>query len=165
MLISNCPGEYSIKYVHGVLNSDNSVVKLCGQLTLNGSRSDVADSINFICDKYDICKHNLVNSKCITKCVSVPRQHNIQTGISIKEFINMRDDILMPTHDIHNLNDIISDLCINCHLLYIQLHVALYIFICVFFLFFFFLFVRFVLIQSQPNSNNCYCTWVCNLCK
>jgi hypothetical protein len=47
-----------LKFIHGVLSSDNECVNMCGQTSLNGSASDASNtSINFICCMYGLSKY------------------------------------------------------------------------------------------------------------
>ena len=48
-----------LKFVAGLLDSNNIYSNLCVKLALNGSGSELCKNINFICHKYRLCKHNL----------------------------------------------------------------------------------------------------------
>ena len=50
-----------LKFFINILSSDNSRTRLCGLLTLNGSLSDVSNSVNFICNLYGIDKYQLLH--------------------------------------------------------------------------------------------------------
>ena len=67
----------AVKFYQAIIKSDNTIVQVCGQLALNGSRSKVSNSINYIAykcslSKYDIMYHKKIGElKCIletTEC-------------------------------------------------------------------------------------------------
>ncbi len=42
-----------------MFHTNNACINTCRNLVLHGSRSAVCNSLNYICDKYDICKYDL----------------------------------------------------------------------------------------------------------
>ena len=57
-----------IKFISSAMKSQNIVVNTCINLAINGSRSELSNSINLICFKYKICKYKL-NVHDVYKCV------------------------------------------------------------------------------------------------
>ena len=60
MLVNDIPVEGQlhkrvIKFMNNLHKSENSVTKLCLKLALNGSRSNVSRSFNFLKKKYGLC--------------------------------------------------------------------------------------------------------------
>ena len=64
-----------------VLNSDNSVVSMCGNLCINGSESSVCNSLNYIAYHYKLDKHSL--------------DYNTFSQAIIDNFNKIDDDILV----------------------------------------------------------------------
>ena len=97
-----------LKFIKNCLSSENTIIRLCGQLAINGSKSDVSCSINHICYPYNLNKYSLnMNNKCF----KVKQQGKIQRAGIIKDFMHMREDILLNTKDKSNVSEIIEFLC------------------------------------------------------
>ena len=45
-----------IKFVNSLFDSENSVIKCCTKLALNGSRSNCSSNINYVLSKYQLRK-------------------------------------------------------------------------------------------------------------
>ena len=43
------------------MSSSNCCTRFCGKLSINGSKSDLSNSINFICSKYNINKYQIAD--------------------------------------------------------------------------------------------------------
>ena len=56
-----------LKFVFNVLNSSNPCIKTCGLLAINGSKSHLCNSINYLCKLYNMDKFSLVNQYLPTK--------------------------------------------------------------------------------------------------
>ena len=48
-----------IKFVNSLFDSENSVIKCCTKLVLNGSRSIVSRNINYVLSKYQLRKDEI----------------------------------------------------------------------------------------------------------
>ena len=48
-----------IKFVNSLVHSENSVIKCCTKLALNGSRSIVSRNINYVLSKYQLRKDEI----------------------------------------------------------------------------------------------------------
>ena len=64
-----------LKFIKNCLKSTNSIVRLCCQLAINGSKSVVSCSINHICYLYNLNKYNLNMS---SKCFKVKKESTIR---------------------------------------------------------------------------------------
>ena len=97
-----------LKFINSCVNSKNK--KLCCTLALQGSGSNVSDSINFLASTYKFDKYNMPS---VIKCniYGVHTAINIQNASVIKDFIAMREDIDIATIDKQNLTSIIDFLC------------------------------------------------------
>ncbi len=107
-----------LNFFNSCINSDNLCVKLCAKLALHGSRSAACHSLNFVCKKYEICKHSIASEG---RGVYVCKFTNIHIGASddnlykssaIKDFITLREhgDSELSTADI---NTILEYLCVQ----------------------------------------------------
>ena len=97
-----------LKFIKNCLSNENTIIRLCGQLAINGSKSDVSCSINHICYLYNLNKYSLnMNNKCF----KVKQEGKIQRAGIIKDFMHMREDILLNTKDKSNVSEIIEFLC------------------------------------------------------
>ena len=97
-----------LKFIRNCLSSENTIIRLCGQLASNGSKSDVSCSINHIYYLYNLNKYSLnMNNKCL----KVKQEGKIQQAGIIKDFMHMREDILLHTKDKSNVSEIIEFLC------------------------------------------------------
>ena len=64
LLVDDIPVESQLhksvlKFVAGLLDSNNIYSNLCVTLALNGSGSKMCKNINFICQKYRLCKQQI----------------------------------------------------------------------------------------------------------
>lgn len=55
-----------VSFFCGLLSSSNQVIAICGQLSLSGSSSSISNSLNHICHKYNLIKHDLAGMGKIT---------------------------------------------------------------------------------------------------
>jgi hypothetical protein len=76
-----------------IAKSSNYYLKICTQLVLNGSRSPLANGINFICYKHNIRKYDLPEQ--IVRLNSGVENQIQQRGLQIRELIMMRDYMVM----------------------------------------------------------------------
>jgi hypothetical protein len=53
----------SMGFIHSLARSDNAHLRKCLQLAVGGSRSALCNSINSICNKYDIEKADLLTRR------------------------------------------------------------------------------------------------------
>ena len=88
-----------IKFILGCKNSKNMNVKMCAALVLDGRKSCVGSSWNFIKNKYD----NLSETYSFNNDES---EDNLVKAGAIRDFLCLKNDI----NDEH-LQDIISILC------------------------------------------------------
>ena len=97
-----------LKFIKNCLSSENTIIRLCGQLAINGSKSDVSCSINHIRYLYNLNKYSLnMNNKCL----KVKQEGKIQQAGIMKDFMHMREHILLHTKDKLNVYEIIEFLC------------------------------------------------------
>ena len=98
-----------LRFFISSLNSKNIYVKTACNLVLQGSASDVCDSVTFICNRYNLCRFNL-SAYDVSKIVdSVNTDNDIishNAGI-INDFLILRDQNPMD----RDIQDIITYLC------------------------------------------------------
>ena len=105
-----------LKFIHGVLSSDNECVKMCGQTALNGSASDASNSINFICCMYGLSKYEafkestgyLVNH--VTSRVAAT-DDNMFCAHAIKELVECRERPVGFQFTAAEISELINFLC------------------------------------------------------
>ena len=97
-----------LKFIKNCIKSENSIVSLCSQLAINGSKSDVSCSINHICNVYNLNKHNLQMS---SKCSKLYQEEKVQQAGVIRDLMCMREDILLATEDKSNVSELVEFLC------------------------------------------------------
>ena len=97
-----------IKFFQNCLQSDNIYIKICTKLVIHGSRSDVCNSLTFICNKYNLNRYelqcNIAQIRCNQTCSG--------SDIDLQKAALIRD--LKDYNFCHfdqNVNDIIFDLC------------------------------------------------------
>ena len=77
---------------------------------MNGSGSDVSDSINFIAEKYGLNKYEL--AICDLKVIKIPVEENVfEHCNTIRDFLGMRENVFTSNVDKKNLSEIIDNLC------------------------------------------------------
>ena len=89
----------------------NSVVKLCAFLSIGGSTSDVACSLNYICYKYKLNKYHLWDFR--THCIKYNSHSNSLTAGIIRDFIKLKENNSIGVTDKRNISFIIDYLCTN----------------------------------------------------
>ena len=82
------------------------MVLLDSVLAINGSKSNVSCSINHICYLYNL---NMYNLNMSGKCFKVKKESTIHKAGIIKDFISMREDILLTSKDRSNVSEITDD--------------------------------------------------------
>ena len=70
-----------LKFFHSIITNSNELIQRCGKLVLNGSCSVTCDNLNFVCNKYSLCKNHLSDVK--VSCI----QHKVQK--SYKESVSL----------------------------------------------------------------------------
>ena len=95
-----------LKFIQNCQSSPNSIVRLCYNLVLNGSKSDASCSLNYLSSQYSLNKYQLY---CYNRmeCFKVHREQDIVTAGTINDFIEMRDCTLLPDCDKNNISHII----------------------------------------------------------
>ena len=63
-----------IKFMYNIMNSKNKCVNICGKLAIYGSRSQTSCSINYVCDKYGLCKY-FFHLKSLSKLMLVINEY------------------------------------------------------------------------------------------
>ena len=94
ILMENQVHKRYIKFVRGIVRSENGVVSLCGKLI--GRQSEVYKSIIFLMSKYGISENELCNKDSIYKKItSLPElyDNDIINMENIKSILAMRDYI------------------------------------------------------------------------
>ena len=84
---------------------------MCSKLAINGSNSDICQSINLICDNYGIRKDEIGSSKCFCKCNSSASDNDISKASIIQDFISFRSSIYTSHEDRESSTAIINMLC------------------------------------------------------
>ena len=76
----------------------NSTTRLCGHISITGSKSDASNSINYICNLYGLHKyelHLMSYSKIKCRVLDVVRanisEEDIMKGVMSQELMSMRD--------------------------------------------------------------------------
>ena len=100
-----------LKFVNKLCNSNNKVIQMCSKLAINGSNSDICQSINLICDNYGIRKDEIGSSKCFCKCKSSASDNDISKASIIQDFISFRSSIYTSHEDRESSTAIINMLC------------------------------------------------------
>ena len=85
-----------IKFVRGIVRSENEVVSLCGKLSMKGSQSAVSKSIIFLMSKYGISENEICGEDFIYKrLTNLPElcDNDIINIENIRSLLALRDDI------------------------------------------------------------------------
>ena len=103
-----------LKFLNSVLLNDNALLVLCGKLSINGSKSNVCNSFNFICHKYNIKNKMSMFSNFglmseVSNQLSEPDQINIS---NIKDILYIRDS-MSTNFSKCELNDLINYFAVN----------------------------------------------------
>ena len=73
-----------IKFAYNIVHSPNICVHICGKLALFGSMSDLCDSINYVFNRYEINKYDLLSKKLYQLMSKV--NHHVITHADINAF-------------------------------------------------------------------------------
>ena len=97
------------------VNSSNQCVRICGQLSLGGSRSIVCNSINYVCQKYKVNKYSLSQTGAVRACISahaetVNSRGDLITAGCIKDLIVLREQH-NTAFTANEINELITFLC------------------------------------------------------
>ena len=113
-----------LNFFRKCLSSSNYCIKLCANLALRGSRSDTAQSVNFICCKYNIDKYDITtyaNNVCRQRIFRILQDRlSDETNISIsiiKYLMYIRENIDHFFFDMTEISDMIHYMCILLALL------------------------------------------------
>jgi hypothetical protein len=84
-----------LKFLFSILESKNKIIYLCGQLALCGSQSKLGNSINHLCDIYNIAKYDIKFTPKSQIYKSLARRcevtdNCIQKAGAIRDFIQYR---------------------------------------------------------------------------
>ena len=102
--------------------SNNLCTHLCAKLALQGSRSDTAKSINFICTKYGIIKYDIVKSHhneylhVVNDFVVEFMSERAQSAGLLYDILCTRDDIYYNNYNLFSLDEVqimIDHVCMN----------------------------------------------------
>ena len=96
-----------LKFLQNCQSSPNSIVRLWYNLVLNGSKSDVSCSLNYLRSQYSLDKYHPYCYNRI-ECFKVPSEQDIALAGTIKDFIETRDCTLLPDCDKNNISQIID---------------------------------------------------------
>ena len=93
-------------------------MNICGKMSLNGSRSNLCNSINYICYRYGMNKYNLPNVDCkrLIRILNVSDasdsiEYNLVLAGAIKDAIFLRDCKNHPLFSYDEFNIFIEYLC------------------------------------------------------
>ena len=104
-----------INFISKVVNSNNIIVKTCGNLVINGSQSSASKSLTLIASKYGLDKHSLVSS-CWQSLFSFRdnedfSQDDEKSAAFIRELCEARDGKLKTNLSRAELGEIIDFVC------------------------------------------------------
>ena len=111
-----------LKLIRSCLLSNNLCTNLCAKLALQGSRSDTAKSINFICSKYGIIKYDIVKSHhneylhVVNDFVVEFMSERAQLAGLLYDILCTRDDIYYNNYNLFSLDEVqimIDHVCMN----------------------------------------------------
>ena len=88
------------KFFSSCLRSDNSLIRLCSTLALNGSQSSVGNSITYLCETYDLIRD------AWPQRLKIQPEARDTTSAAIRDFIALRD----ASHD-EDITFIMKVLC------------------------------------------------------
>ena len=108
-----------IKFVSSLVDSANSVVKLCVRLTFDGSRSATSHSLNFICHQYGLAKlscswsHSSLRRVVSRVCLESGTHQDCVHGSLVRDLLYLRAHphagILSPQETSHMLTALCCD--------------------------------------------------------
>ena len=107
-----------VKFMYNIMNSKNKCVNICGKLAIYGSQSQTSCSINYVCDKYGLCKY-FFHLKSLSKLMLVINEYvtkNVDKSSSatasiIRDFLEYREDLLFESDIYEDVTDIINYIC------------------------------------------------------
>ena len=112
-IIDDCPVDVQLhnrflRFFQSCCSSDNKCVKLCSKLVLCGSRSDVSDSLTYLC-----CRYHIDREKVVTFRGNLAKYVQVQEDLSIKG--GLVHDLLQYNYDNcdDNVKILIDELCVN----------------------------------------------------
>ena len=107
----------ALKFVSALAQSDNSIVRFCFRLLLNGSRSAVAESVNFISAKYNldkyICFENWARLRTVIshKSAVADAQGDCVRASVIRDMIRVRENLYSSILSEAEVTHIINERC------------------------------------------------------
>ena len=107
-----------IKFMYNIMNSKNKCVNICGKLAIYGSQSQTSCSINYVCDKYGLCKY-FFHLKSLSKLMLVINEYvtknvdksSFATASIIRDFLEYREDLSFESDIYEDVTDIINYIC------------------------------------------------------
>lgn len=108
-----------LHFLHSVINSSNYRVNLCGRIALHGSGSSACNSLNTICNNYNVCKYNMETlpwghySSIFAKSVAdsdCDLDVNVTAG-SIADLVYLRDSRSAPGFTAEDFETMLNFMC------------------------------------------------------
>ena len=126
LLVDDIPVESQLykrvlKFVAGLIDSNNIYSNLCVKLALNGSGSKMCKNINFICHKCRLCKHNLgkeslKHNLCHVNYIYTKGVESATAALSssiIQDMLTMKEEHNYDFLTITEIDTIIQSLCVG----------------------------------------------------
>ena len=100
-----------ISFITSLLSTGNHCLQTVTKLAFRGSNSAMCKSLNYICWKHGINKHDFnCKHKCICNYVMSNSEHT-RVGFAIREFLEFRYNLYCHAEDFANASVIIDCLC------------------------------------------------------
>ena len=113
IICNDCPVDVQLhktflKFFKSCCTSNNTCIRLCSKLVLHGSRSNVCDSLTYVCSRYKIARDKVLMFN-----------GNLLADLDVSEQLQQRGglihDLLIYNQDSRDadVNSLIEELCIN----------------------------------------------------
>ena len=106
-----------VKFMQDIWNSKNEVIRICGKLTFDGSRSTAGKSFTFISSKFNISRVKLMNDnlgtiKSIMKMTQCEYSEEVRSHANIiRELCEVRDGYLTSNLSYTEVDELMECLC------------------------------------------------------
>ena len=105
-----------LRHIHKMVHSKNTLVRICGKLVQQGSRSNIGKSFNHILYTYNINRENVLFQDCITFSrvyinASDANEAMMANACVIRELCDVRDQRLDFILDPEEVTLLIETLC------------------------------------------------------
>ena len=96
-----------VNFMFSCYHSQNSLIALASKLVISGSRSGACNSLNYVCNMYNIDKSNIFQNACPLISNTADPQHDFEAS-RIIDFLNLR---FWLRNDYNELTHIINHFC------------------------------------------------------